>query len=322
MKKIITVLLAVVLVLTVSACGEKVKTIAVSIPGATHGWPVGVVYHAENEVKAVAEENGWEYELVTADTAAEQANQIDTLISEDVDCIVMLPFDGASLKAAAQDIMDAGIYLVIFDREVPDFTPDVTVKGDNVGIGAETAKIFNDMFPNGTHVLEFMGDTSTVPTQRTQGYDDNINSNFTKERLGYTGWQRDEARTLFENWVDSSSQAEIDAVEAIFTHDDPLALGILDALDAYAADPNFTKTFDNLKVIASSAGAQLMYNRMMTEETYTLFSMTYSPGMIKDAIRAGEKLMLGEEVETYIVLPTIEVNQDNVSNYLDPDSPF
>lgn len=322
MKRILSLLVVLVLVFTLSSCGEKTITIAVTIPGATHGWPVGVVYHAENEVKAVAEENGWEYKLVTADTAAEQANQVDTLISEGVDCIVMLPFDGASLKAAAQDIMDAGIYLVIFDREVPDFTPDVTVKGDNVGIGEETAKIFNATFPNGTHVLEFMGDTSTVPTQRTAGYDDTINANFTKERVGFTGWQRDEARTLFENWVDSSTQEEIDAVEAIYTHDDPLALGILDALDAYAADASFTKTFTNLKVIASSAGAQLMYNRMITEDTYDLFSMTYSPGMIKDAVRAGEKLLLEEAVEAYIVLPTVEVNPDNVEDYLDADSPF
>lgn len=322
MKKIFALLLTAIFVFALSACGEKVVTIAVTIPGATHGWPVGVVYHAEVEAQAVAEENGWEYKLVTADTAAEQANQVDTLISEGVDLIVMLPFDGASLKAAAQDIMDAGIPLVIFDREVPDFTPDVTVKGDNVGIGAETAKIFNDTFPNGTHVLEFMGDTSTVPTQRTQGYDENINANFTKERVGFTGWQRDEARTLFENWVDSSSQAEIDEVEAIFTHDDPLALGILDALDAYEADTTFTKNFDNLQVIASSAGAQLLYNRMLVEDTYTMFSMTYNPAMIKDAIRAGEKLLLGEDVDAYIVLPTVEVNIDNVEDFLDADSPF
>lgn len=322
MKKIISLVFAVLFVFTLASCGEDTKVIAVTIPGATHGWPVGVVYHAENEVKAVAEENGWEYKLVTADTAAEQANQVDTLINEGVDCIVMLPFDGASLKAAATDIMDAGIPLVIFDREVPDFTPDVTVKGDNVGIGEETAKIFNSTFPDGTHVLEIMGDTSTVPQQRTQGYDDTINANFTKEQLGYTGWQRDTARDLFEAWVESSTQEEIDAVQAIYTHDDPLALGVLDALDAYAADATFTKTFTNLQVIASSAGAQLMYNRMVEEDTYTLFSMTYSPGMIKDAIRAGEKLLKGEDVDEYIVLPTVEVNKDNVADYLDPDSPF
>lgn len=322
MKKFFALLLAAIFVFTMSACGDKVVTVAVTIPGATHGWPVGVVYHAEVEVKAVAAENGWEYKLLTADSAAQQANQVDTLITEGVDLIVMLPFDGASLKAAAQDIMDAGIYLVIFDREVPDFTPDVNIKGDNVGIGAETAKIFNRMFPNGTHVLEFMGDTSTVPTQRTQGYDENINANFTKERIGFTGWQRDEARTLFENWVDATSQANIDKVEAIFTHDDPLALGILDALDAYAADPTFTKTFTKLQVIASSAGAQLLYNRMVTETKYTMFSMTYNPAMIKDAIRAGEKLLLGEDVAKDIVLPTVEVNKDNVADYLDPDSPF
>ena len=44
------------------------------------------------------------------------------------------------------------------------------------------------MFPEGTKVLEIMGDTSTVPFQRTDGFDETINSSFTKSRLA-TGWQ-------------------------------------------------------------------------------------------------------------------------------------
>lgn len=301
--------------------GEK-KVIGVSVIGATHGWPVGVIYHAENEVKKVAEENGWEYKLVKAGDANEQSNQIDTLISEKVDCIVMLPMDGASLKAAAMAVQDAKIPLVIFDREVPDFKPTATVKGDNAGIGIETAKIFNKTFPNGTNVLEFMGDTSTVPQQRTDGYDQTINGNFTKVQVGYTGWQRNEGRKLFEDWVGASSQEEIDKVEAIFTHDDEIAMGILDALDAYKNDANNKKTFSKLKTIAASAGAQIMYNRIKTESTYQLFSMTYSPTMIKEAIRVGEKIIKGETYEEMTIIPTVEVNKDNVEKYLDANSPY
>lgn len=336
-KKGVTLVLGAALMLSVlGGCGKTAETagkqgaqsgsgkkvIAVSVLGATHGWPVGVLYHAENEVKKVAEENGWDYKLVKSEDANEQSNQIETLIAEKVDCIVMLPHDGASLKSAAMAVQDANIPLIIFDREIPDFKPTSTVKGDNSGIGIETAKIFNAAFPNGTKVLEFMGDTSTVPQQRTDGYDQTINDNFSKVQVGYTGWQRSEGRKLFEDWVGASSQEEIDQIEAIFTHDDEIAMGILDALDAYANDANQSKTFNKLKMIAGSAGAQIMYNRIKTENTYQLFSMTYSPTMIKEAIRVGEKVMKGESFEEMTILPTIEVNKNNVEQYLDANSPY
>lgn len=323
--KVIALVLCTTLVMAmgVVGCGKNSKkVIAVSVPGATHGWPVGVIYHAEQEAMAIAEANGWDYKLLKAESANEQSNQVDTLISEKVDVIVMLPFDGASLKAAAANIQSAGIPLVIFDREVPDFKPTATVKGDNVGIGVETAKIFNAKMPEGTHVLELMGDTSTVPTQRTDGYDQTIDSKFTKNQLGYTGWQRSEGRKLFENWVGASSQQDIDKVQAIFTHDDEIALGVLDALDAYSTDSNFKKTFNNLQIIAASAGNQLMYNRINTESRYELFSMTYSPSMIRDAIKIGAKILLEESYEEMTILPTVEVNKGNVEKYLDSNSPY
>ena len=259
--------------------------IAVSMIGETHKWPVGVRYYAEQEVKRVAGENGWDYEFVVGNTANEQSDQINRLIEQEVDCIVMLPMDGASLKTAAMSVQDAGIPLVIFDREIPDFAPTATVKGDNTGIGKMTADIFNGMFPDGTKVLEIMGDTSTVPQQRTDGFNEVLRGNFEKEQLGYTGWQRSNARRIFEEWVAGHTQEEIDEVGAIFTHDDEIALGVLDALDAYGEQHGEQKAFHNLKVIAGSAGAKEMYGRIMTEERYTLFSLTYSAAMIEKPIR-------------------------------------
>jgi len=302
---------------------EKKRTvIALSLIGETHEWPKGVLYYAEKEVKAVAEENGWEYKFVVASDANEQSNQLIELANEKVDCIIILPMDGASLKTAAMAVQDVEIPIVIFDREIPDFVPSATVKGDNSGIGIKTAAVFNEMFPQGTKVLEFMGDTSTVPQQRTDGYDETIRPNFTKEQVGYTGWRRDVARKLFETWVDKHSQEEIDKVGAIFTHDDEIALGILDALDAYQRDKSFTKTFDNLKAIASSAGLQEMYRRIEKEDRFTLFSLTYSPAMIKQAIRIGEKIIKGEDYEEMTIIPTENVTRENVSKYINDNSPY
>ncbi|MHB8061027.1 MAG: substrate-binding domain-containing protein [Ruminiclostridium sp.] len=306
---------------TVSEAARQ-KVIAVSTIGPTHLWAEGVLYYAQEEIKKVAQENGWKYVCMVGNDSNEQSEQIIELVAKKVDCIIMLPMDGASLKTAAIAVQKADIPLVIFDREIPDFVPAATLKGDNSGIGITTAKFLNNYFPKGTKVLEFMGDTSTVPSQRTDGYDETINQNFTKEQVGFTGWQRDEAKVLFDGWVEKNSQEAIDKVGAIFTHDDEIALGILDALDAYKADPSFKKTFKNLKVIAGSSGSQDMYKRILTEEKYYLFSLTYSPSMICDAVRIGEKIIKGEDYKEMTICSTVNVNKSNVVNFIDENSPF
>jgi len=298
------------------------KIIAVSTIGPTHTWPEGVLYYAQEEVKKVAQDNNWDYICVVGNNSNEQSDQVIQLIEREVDCIIMLPMDGAALKTAAKAVQKAGIPLVIFDREIPDFAPTATVKGDNPGIGIETAEVFNKMFPNGTTVLELMGDASTVPFQRTAGYDDTISNKFSKIQLGYTGWQRNQAKELFETWVNKSTQEEIDSVEAIFTHDDEIALGVLDALDTYNNNKNYNKSFDNLKVIASSSGSQKIFNRMLVEEDYYLFSLTYSPAMIKEAIRIGEKIIKDEQYEEMTVIPTTHIDASNAKDYINEDLPF
>lgn len=301
---------------------EKKKIIAVSTIGPTHSWAEGVLSYARLELEEVAKRNNWDYICVVGNDSNEQSEQVIELVEQKVDCIIMLPMDGASLKTAAKIVQNAGIPLVIFDREIPDFAPTATVKGDNSGIGVETAAIFNKVFPKGTKVLELMGDTSTVPFQRTDGYDETINSSFTKEQIGYTDWQREYTKTLFRNWINKHSQEEISKIGAIYTHDDEIALGVLDILEEYGNNENSTKEFSNLKVIAGSSGSQEMFHKIKEENKYNLISLTYSPMMMREAIRTGEKIIKGEDYEEMVIIETIEVSKDNVEEFLDADSPF
>ncbi len=295
-------------------------TIAVSTIGPTHTWAEGVLSHAEDELKKVAEENDWDYICLAGNDANEQSEQVISLIAQEVDCIILLPMDGASLKTAAKSVQKAGIPLVIFDREIPDFAPAATVKGDNSGIGITTARIFNEYFPQGTKVLELMGDTSSVPFQRTDGYNDTILPSFTTEQVGYTGWQRSYTGALFQSWLKEQTAEERAAVGAVFTHDDEISLGILDVLDACRArgeDP-----LPNLQVIAGSSGSQEMFHRIGAEDRYYLFSLTYLPQMMREAIRTGEKIIKGEDYDEMKIIPTVEVKKSNYRDYLDDDSPF
>lgn len=301
---------------------QQKKTIAVSTIGPTHGWAKAVSWYAREELQKIAEENDWDYICKEAKDANEQSRQVEEMISQKVDCMVMLPTDGASLKTAGIAVQSADIPLVIFDREIPEFAPMATVKGDNNGIGAGTARYFNHYFPGGTVVLEMMGDTSTVPFLRSAGYDEVINDNFSKIQVGYTEWQRSYSSDLFRQWMDKQEQSTLDQIGAIFTHDDEIALGVLDVLDEKPNGVQNASRFPNLKVIAGSSGSQEMYQRIRDEDRWTLFSMTYDPEMMTQAIDTGAAILKGEEYDEMKIVPTICVDKSNVEQYLDENSPF
>lgn len=326
MNKLKIVLLFLIAVCCLGGCApekqEEKLTIAVSTIGPTHSWAEGVLEYAQEELKRVAEENDWNYICVTGDDANEQSQQVVELVEQQVDCIVMLPMDGASLKTAAIAVQQADIPLVIFDREIPDFVPAATVKGDNPGIGIKTAEYFNNYFPKGTTVLEVMGDTSTVPFQRSDGFDETIRKNFEKIQVGYTGWQREDTKKLFREWIQKQPAEVRRSVGAVFTHDDEIALGILDVLDEYKEQGIARKMFPNLKVIAGSSGSQEMYRRIESEEDYVLFSMSYWPQMVQEAVRTGEKILKGEPYEEMMIIPTVFVGKKQVEEYLNDELPF
>lgn len=301
---------------------EEDITIAVSTIGPTHAWAEGVYYYAKEELARVAKENGWETVCVTADDSNEQSKQVVELVNQEVDCLVLLPMDGASLKTAGIAVQKADIPLVIFDREIPDFTPAATVKGDNPGIGIQTAEFFNNYFPEGTVVLELMGDTSTVPFQRTDGFDETLDDDFEKIQVGYTGWQREDTRRLFKEWIQKQPAQVRRSVGAIFTHDDEIALGVLDVLDEYKEQGIEKKMFPNLEVIAGSSGSQEMYRRIQTEEDYVLLSMSYWPQMVRQAICVGESILKEETYEEMTIVPTVLVGKDQVEQYLNEELPF
>ena len=73
--------------------------------------------------------------------ADSQASQIETLINEEPDAIVVLPYDGAALTPVAEKAMEAGIPVINVDRLFA--TPEAartTILGDNYGIGVKAAE--------------------------------------------------------------------------------------------------------------------------------------------------------------------------------------
>ena len=168
MKKVF----ALVLVLTMLLCSVAFAAdtdIAILVPNADHGWTGAVMTYAEEKAAAINEEGTYTAQVITSADPANQIAQVEDIIeNESANTVVILPQDN-TLEVTMRRLADSGIPFVMFDRVIDSVSEQAvaSVKGDNEGIGAETAKRFiEDGMVPGDKILIIPGDNSSVPQMR------------------------------------------------------------------------------------------------------------------------------------------------------------
>ncbi len=322
MKKLFVLLLVLLAasMMFVSAQGQSepaTKTLAVIMPSADHGFLGESIKHAEHSTKLLAEAAGYESIFLISDDIVEQANQIDTVVSQGVDCVVLWPHNGDELKAAAQTIVDEGIPLIIYDRLITNFDETVELMGDNFTIGEESGRYFNEYFKDElakgkVNMLEFKGDNSSVPKQRSDGFWKTADSNFVRVNDYVTNWSKDTAQTQLETFLNSSSKAEVESIEAIFNHDADVAFGLLAALEGYDGSAKL-----NVKLVSAvSAPRELLdvYDHYK-DLGIDIVTFSFSPAMVVDAIQLGIDVLDGKSVSGMHLVPTEVVDNSNYKEF-------
>ena len=339
MKKVFAIILALALVLSMVACGAEKSNavdIAVLVPNADHGWTGAVMTYAEEYVAQINDAGKYTAKVITSTDAANQISQIEDLIeNKTAKNVVILPQDN-TVEASMKKLAGSGIPFVMFDRIIDSVSADAvaSVKGDNNGIGAETAKRFiaNGMKP-GDKILIIPGDNSSVPGMRNDGFKAVLAENgWTQEQIDaiestdYTGWSRSKGKELFISWLDAHTVEEITACKWIFTHDDEIAMGMLEALKSSEIDAEKKDAFYAAQPhIGTSSGLNEIYSVLkgIHQKDYSaevanlgdLFSVTYDPAMIQTAIQDMIDKLEGKEVPQDHVVPVSVVDATNVSEF-------
>ena len=335
MKKIVALLLALMLVCSAAAFAAGTD-IAILVPNADHGWTGAVLTYAEEKAEAINAEGKYTAKVISSADPANQISQVEDIIeNESAKSIVILPQDN-TLETTMKKLADSGIPFVMFDRVI-DTVADAavaSVKGDNEGIGAETAKRFiaAGMVP-GDKILIMPGDNSSVPQMRNDGFFGVLLENgWTQEQVdaiestAYTGWSRSEGKKLFTEWLDSRTVEEIAEYKWIFTHDDEIGMGILEALKSSEIDTAKKEAFLSAGVhLASSSGLNEMYSviKGIHQKDYgaevaglaDLFTVTYDPAMIQIACDDMIASLDGGEVAKDHVIPVSVVDATNVNDF-------
>ena len=361
-KKLLTLLMAATMTLSMVACGGSGSN-SVSVDGAVersanaesthiyvltapedHGWTGSVATFAKTKIQEVNDAGNYSAELITSADASEQIRNIEDILSkgEDNIAVVIQPIDD-TVQSAIQQIVDAGIPYVAFDRIIDGVADSAVsnVKGDNEGIGVAAAAYFVSLgMEPGDAVYVYEGDTSSVTTLRDQGFTEYLlgeaefegskisdDAKWTQDQvdsaLTYSGamnWSRSDTKTSFESLLSDSKNAEI---KWFYAEDDELAMGILEALNGGGIDDSTKEAFLSNKPVISGCGGLDEFYGVLRGESYTdlssqlggLVSVTYSPSMIQTAIQDMVDSLDGKSVTQDHVIACENVTSENVDNY-------
>jgi D-xylose transport system substrate-binding protein len=189
----------------------------------------------EAAIKAVVEAAGDKYISTDAQGSAQkQAADIEGLIGQNVDVILVVPFDSDAILPSIQKINDAGIKAIAYDVQFED--PNALyITFDNVGVGRLMAKTMlekgksegNFAFikgdkgdPNATFL--FMGIMEVLKANIDGGKIKNVCETFTD------GWKPDAAQKNMEQCLTANNNA----IDAVISENDGMAGGVVAALEA------------------------------------------------------------------------------------------
>ncbi|GHV26178.1 ABC transporter substrate-binding protein [Clostridia bacterium] len=336
MKKLLAVLLSMIMLCSAGAAFAAASDIAVLVPNADHGWTGAVLSYAEEKVAEINAAGAYTAVVIPAADQANQIAQIEDIIeNQSAKSVVILPYDN-TLEATMKKLSDSGVPFTMFDRIIDSVAEYAvsSVKGDNEGIGIATAQRFLEKgLKPGDAVLIIPGDNSSVPEMRNNGFLKTLLANgWTQEQVdaikstAYTGWSRSEGKKLFVEWLDASTVDEITNTKYIFTHDDEIAMGMLEALKSSEIDPSKKEAFLAAGVfLGTSSGLNEIYSvlRGIHQKDYSeevaqladLSSVTYDPGMIKIAVQDIVDYLDGKEVPSDHVVPVDVVDSANVDEF-------
>ncbi|WP_164670520.1 substrate-binding domain-containing protein [Virgibacillus doumboii] len=320
MKKFLVLCLALVTMVALAACGQEGNsesggddslTIGISLPSATHGWMGALIENAEEQAKEIKESEGIDYVMTNASDPNTQANDVDDLISQGVDAIVMLPIESAALSPVGKKVKEAGIPLVIVDRELENDAATVVVKGDNKGIGVNAGKYFVENLSEGAKVVEITGPPNSVTEQRGAGFEEAMkNAEGIEVVASQSGdFSKETSLEVMSNILTAQPQ-----IDAVFTQDDGMALGVVQAIKEAGRD--------DIQFVTGAGGAKGVFESIKDDGLISA-TFLYSPTMVRDGVKIAAKLAQGEEPgETMVVKEATKVTKENVDEYYDPDSKF
>ncbi|WP_277674444.1 ribose ABC transporter substrate-binding protein RbsB [Piscibacillus halophilus] len=239
--------------------------------------------------EAKADELGVELTVVDAqDDAATQLSSIEDLIQQDIDVLVVNPTDSEAVVSAIETANDAGIPVVTVDRSADGGEVVAHVASDNVDGGEMAGNFIVEQLGGEGNVVELEGiPGSSAARERGEGFHNIVDEESGIEVVAQqpADFERSEGLTVMENIIQSNSD-----FDAVFAHNDEMALGALEALEAAGMEDVIVVGFDATDDAVAAVEAGTLDA-----------TVAQQPAIIgEQGIEAAVSIANGEEVEEFL----------------------
>lgn len=299
--KVFAALAATVLVASMFVgCKEKVTTPATSTDKKDDGKIViGLSLPTQREERWVrdketmenyAKEKGIDLRVQVADTdVAQQASQVENLISQGVKVLILAPADAASSAASVEKAHAAGIKVISYDRLITNCDLDLYMSFDNVKVGELQGEYITKKVPKGNYIVMSGAPTDNNAKLFKEGAMEYIKPLVDKGDIKIVTEQ------AVDNWepknalkiVEDSLTANNNKIDAILAPNDGTAGGAIQALSAQGLAGKVPVTGQDSELTAAQRIVQ-------GTQSMTIFKDTRELG--KAAIDAAIKYAKGESV--------------------------
>jgi ribose transport system substrate-binding protein len=240
-------------------------------------------------IVADAEAKGYEIIVVNAqDDAATEISGIEDLIQQNVDVLLVNPTDSAAVSSAVQSANNAGIPVITIDRSADKGEVETLITSDNVAGGEMAADYILENIGEDAKVAEIEGIAGASATrERGEGFHQIADDHLQIVASQPADFDRTKGLTVMENTLQGNGD-----IQAVFAHNDEMALGALEAIKAAGKDI-VVIGFDGVEdAIASVEAGEL---------TATIAQQPDLMG--QEAVSAVEKVLDGEKLEEVIKVP-------------------
>jgi signal transduction histidine kinase/AraC-like DNA-binding protein/CheY-like chemotaxis protein/ABC-type xylose transport system substrate-binding protein len=231
-----------------------------------------------------------------------QIEQVKAMLSSDIDLLIISPNEAQPLTGIVEQTFNKGIPVIVIDRKTSSTLYTAYVGADNYQIGKMAAEYMGNLLRGKGNVVEIMGLPGSSPAiERERGFKDGAKK-FAGIRITaqvYGDWLKDNA----ENQLKGIEPA-ITNSNAIFAHNDVMALGAREVLDRFQLGHK-VKVLGVDALPGNGGGLQMVASKRIEA------SLVYPTGG-KEAIVTAFKILNKEPFARENLLQSVVIDSTNV----------
>ncbi|MBU8718168.1 MULTISPECIES: ribose ABC transporter substrate-binding protein RbsB [Bacillus] len=298
MKKAVSVILTLSLFLLTACSLEPPQWAKPSNSGNKKEFTIGLSVSTLNNpffvslkkgIEKEAEKRGMKVIIVDAQNdSSKQTSDVEDLIQQGVDALLINPTDSSAISTAVESANAVGVPVVTIDRSAEQGKVETLVASDNVKGGEMAAAFIADKLGKGAKVAELEGVPGASATrERGSGFHNIADQKLQVVTKQSADFDRTKGLTVMENLLQGHPD-----IQAVFAHNDEMALGALEAINSSGKDILVIGFDGNKDALASIKDGKLSA------------TVAQQPELIgKLATEAADDILHGKKVQKTISAP-------------------